>query len=143
LAAELASIRIAVGREPPTAGPLRTTRWHDLTRHPRRPEPSVSPTARSELAAMQARLADALVGLTEPPPHFDPARVGVPRSALVRKRSRAVARHAPAVAAELGDRLGSLFVDYAEARPKPPGGASADVAAFLSYLDVSLGNRRR
>jgi hypothetical protein len=92
---------------------------------------------------MPSRLTDALVGLTEPPPHFDAARVGVARSALVRKRSRAVARHAPAVAAEFGDRLGPLFVDYAEAQPKPPGGASADVAAFLSYLDASLRNRRR
>ncbi|MFC0430876.1 DUF692 family multinuclear iron-containing protein [Kutzneria buriramensis] len=137
LSAELATIRTAAGREPPNTGPPAALP-RNLVRLPSRPEPSVAPAVRSELAAMQARLAEALVGLTEPPPDFDAHRVGVARSALGRKRSRAVARHAPALAAKLGDRLGPLFADCAESWPKPPGGASANVAAFVSYLGTSL-----
>ncbi|MFC0432099.1 DUF692 family multinuclear iron-containing protein [Kutzneria buriramensis] len=143
LSAELAAIRTAVGREPPTAGAPRATMPHHPVRSPHRPGPSVAPALRRDLAAMQSLLAEALVGLTEPPPRFDADRLGVARSALVRKRSHAVARHAPAVAAELGDRLGPLFADYAESRPKPPGGASADVAAFLSYLATPPAARGR
>ena len=133
LAGELAAIRSAVGRGP---ADLDTTsaRWDELSRLPIGPQPRASAEVRRELADVQARLAEALVGLTEPPPRFDADRVDVARSALTRKRSRAVARHAPTVAMTLGDRLGALFADYAQTRPKPPSDADADVDAFVSYL---------
>lgn len=130
LAGELTAIRAAVGREPAdTVSP----RLGDLTRPPNG-SPDVPEDVRLDVARAQDRLAEALVGHAQAPADFDAGRVGVARDALVRKRSRAVARHAPAVAAALRDRLGAVFADYARDRPKPPGDADADVAAFLSYL---------
>ena len=133
LAGELAAIRSAVGRGPAGTDAI-SPRLGALSRQPVNPEPRVPTGIRHGLADAQARLADALVGLAEPPPNFDGERVGVARSVLVRKRSRAVARHAPAVAAALGERLGALFAGYARAQPKPPGDADADVAGFVSHL---------
>jgi hypothetical protein len=131
LAGELTAIRSAVGRGPAGADPV-IPRLGVAT-----PWPGVVATpdeTRHKLAQEQDRLAQALVGHAQSPPHFDVDRVDVARSALVRKRSRAVPRHAPAVAATLGDRLGAVFADYARAQPKPPGDADADVTAFVSYL---------
>jgi hypothetical protein len=142
LAEELASIRSAVGREP--GGPSTEITVPD--RGPVRPESVVPPAVRQDLGEQQHRLADALVGLTEPPPRFDAERVGVARSALIAKRAGAVARHAPAVAEALGDHLPSLFTEYAQALSKPDGEAAADVAAFVAYLRATghlTGSRRR
>lgn len=132
LADELAAIRSAVGRGPAGTAPV-TPRL--AAANP--PLPGVVPApdeTRHELAQAQDRLAQALVGHAQSPPHFDVERVDVARLALVRKRSRAVPRHAPAVAATLGDRLGAVFADYARAQPKPPGDADTDVTEFVSYL---------
>lgn len=133
LAGELAAIRSAVGRGPADTDVI-SPRLGTSSRLPADHEPEVPADVRHGLADTQAQLADALVGLTEPPPKFAADRVDVARSALVRKRSRAVGRHAPSVGAALGDRLGELFADYAGSRAKPPGDADADVAAFVSYL---------
>jgi uncharacterized protein (UPF0276 family) len=144
LRAELAAIRSAVGR--PAAGT-------DAAPTLRLPGPRlvscpapVSPQDRADLDAAQHRLADALVGRTEPPSWFDRERVAVTRSALTAKRAGAVARHAPAVAEALGDQLSDLFAQYAAARAKPAGDAAADVAAFIGHLRATgrlRGSRRR
>ncbi|HEU5472600.1 MAG TPA: DUF692 domain-containing protein [Actinophytocola sp.] len=91
LAGELAAIRAAAGRDPATSpGPI------DLPpASPGISEPVVPQETRDTLAAAQHRLAEALVGLTEPPPGFDAERVGVARAVLTSKRAGAVARHAP------------------------------------------------
>jgi uncharacterized protein len=131
LAAELAAIRTAVGRsQDDTVRP----RLDALAHLPAVSRPDVPEPVRSALATAQQRLADALVGHTEPPPDFDARRIAVARSALVRKRSRAVPRYAPKVAAALGDRLGALFADYACSLPKPAGTAETDVDGFVAYL---------
>ena len=127
LADELAAIRKAVGERPARG-------LDSLSTRPAAPLPAVPSAVREELAVDQARLADALAGLTEPPPRFNADRMGVARSALVRKRSRAVARFAPRVAFALGDRLGAVFTEYARSHPKPLGDAKADVDGFVSYL---------
>jgi hypothetical protein len=132
LAGELAAIRTAVGRGPAGTGPI-TPRLGASTP----PATSVADApdeTRRGLAGAQDRLAQALTGHAQPPPHFDIARVDVARSALIRKRSRAVPRHAPTVAATLGDELTAAFANYARAQPKPPGDAAADVTAFVSHL---------
>jgi uncharacterized protein len=127
LAGELAAIRAAVGgKQCDVAFPL----WQqcDIA------FPATPDQVRHDLAREQERLADALVGLTEPPPDFDADRVRIARTALTSKRAGAVARHAPAVAAALGDALGPLFADYASTTAKPAGDSAADVAAFVAYL---------
>jgi hypothetical protein len=142
LAEELASIRSAVGREP--GGARVSLSMPD--RGPVRPESVVPPAVRQTLGEHQHRLADALVGLTEPPPRFDAERVGVARSALIAKRAGAVARHAPKVAEALGDQLPALFTEYARALSKPDSDAAADVDAFVAYLRAAghlTGTRRR
>jgi uncharacterized protein (UPF0276 family) len=131
LAGELASIRAAVGRGPTDTAPVRLDALSAL---PAAAQPRVPTEIRRDLGDDQGRLADALVGLGEPPPDFDSGRLDVARFALTRKRSRAIARRAPVIAMTLGGRLGPLFADYAAARPKPPGGPDADVDAFVSYL---------
>jgi uncharacterized protein len=132
LAGELDAIRSAVGRGPAGTDPV-TPSLGAAT--PPLPDVVAAPEeTRHKLAREQDRLAQTLVGHAQPPPHFDVDRVDVARSALVRKRSRAVPRHAPAVAATLGNRLGAVFADYARAQPKPPGDAAADITAFVSYL---------
>ena len=132
LAGELAAIRSAVGRGPAGTDPVTSGL---APASPPLPDVAAVPDAtRQGLAGEQDRLALALVGHAPSPPHFDVARVEVARSALVRKRSRAVPRYAPAVAATLGERLGAVFADYARAQPKPTGDAAADVTAFVSYL---------
>jgi uncharacterized protein len=141
LAGELAAIRAAVGAPVAEPRPLRAP-----APRPVPPEAPVPQAIRDALGEAQHRLADALVGLTEPPPRFDAERVGVARSALIDKRAGAVARHAPAVAEALGDRLSPLFAGYADTRPKPPGDAAADVEAFLDHLRAAgllIGSRRR
>jgi uncharacterized protein len=102
--------------------------------------------ARERLAGAQGRLAAALAGAGEVPERFDLGRVRVQRQALAAKRSRAVERYEPAVAAVLGDRLGALFAQYARSVPKPDGDSRADVAGFVEYLRsarVLRGTRRR
>jgi uncharacterized protein (UPF0276 family) len=133
LARELAAIRTAVGRGPDGIAPAYPG-LDELSPLPASPRTPLPAAVRHALAEAQAELAEALVGLGEPPPQFDADRVGVARSALVRKRSRAVARRAPKLAAALGDRLGALFADYAGSQAKPPGDADADVDGFVSYL---------
>ncbi|MFL6144979.1 MAG: DUF692 domain-containing protein [Labedaea sp.] len=144
LRAELAAIRSAVGRAEAGTGAAPRLRLPDTRPVPC--APAVSPGGRADLDAAQHRLADALVGRTEPPPRFDRERVAVARSALTAKRATAVARHAPAVAEALGARLPDLFAQYAQARAKPAGDAAADVAAFVDHLRATgrlRGSRRR
>lgn len=133
LAGELAAIRSAVGRGPAdtdTTGPP----LHEVRRAPVRPQQAVPSAIRNTMANEQARLLEALVALGEPAPGFDLQQVSVARSALTRKRSRAVARHAPAVAAALGDRIDELFADFARSHKKPPGDSDADISGFVAYL---------
>ena len=145
LAGELSAIRAAVGRTgpaegtnpglPPLPGPVAVT-------EPGEPGSEV----RARLAGAQARLAGALAGSGLLPEGFDEHRLRTQRDALAHKRSGAVARHDPAVAAVLGDRLTALFGDYASTVPKPAGGSGNDVAAFVGYLrqtGVLGGSRRR
>lgn len=139
LAGELSAIRAATGRDPATARGALTLPDPVATR----PEPPVPHQVRDTLGQAQHRLAEALVGRTEPPPRFDAERVGVARDALTAKRSGAVARHAPAVAEALGDRLGPLFATYARARAKPTGDSAADVAAFVEFLRATGALPRR
>jgi uncharacterized protein (UPF0276 family) len=142
LEGELAAIRAAVGRGdatvpgfPPLPSPIP-------------PTPAAAPTehTRARLAQAHARLVAALAGSAEPPTGFDAERLRVQRTALVHKRSNAVAWHEPAVALAIGDRLPALFERYAAAVPKPEGGSAADVAAFVGHLratGVLTGSRRR
>lgn len=133
LAAELDAIREAVGREP-AAGTASGPGPRIVPAPPTRPGPPPPDGDRTALAGAQARLAAALADPVGPPDGFDADRVGVARAALVDKRSRAVARYEPRVAAALAGRLGPLFADYAATVAKPPGDSAADVAGFVAHL---------
>ena len=90
--------------------------------------------AREELARRQAELLAALVAGGPAPQGFDPDRLRVQARALLDKRRRVMAAHLPDVAEALGEELPGLFAEYAEGRPRPPGGAHADAAAFAAHL---------
>jgi hypothetical protein len=74
-----------------------------------------------DLAARQAALVAALVAGADPPPGFDPRRLGAAREALLRKRAGDVARHWPLLAAGLGDAWPATFVGWATTRPTQGG----------------------
>ncbi|HWC78717.1 MAG TPA: DUF692 domain-containing protein [Pseudonocardiaceae bacterium] len=143
LAGELTAIRQTTSQEQSTSQPRGFPTPAPIPAPAPEPPPAVR--ARTALAGGQARLATALAEASVEIERFDLGRVRVQRSALVRKRSRAVARHAPTVARLLGDRLDSLFAEYADAQPKPSGDALADVDAFLAHLRATgrLRGRRR
>jgi hypothetical protein len=100
-----------------------------------------SARADGELAARQLSLVAALVAGGAPPAGVDPERVRIQAQALVRKRSRSVARHRPELAASLGADFWPTFQRYAAADPTPPASTSSDVKRFARYLRKSRRNR--
>ena len=72
-----------------------------------------------------------------PPAGVDPERVRIQAQALVRKRSRSVARHRPELAADLGADFWPTFRRYAAADPAPPANTSSDAQRFARYLGKS------
>ena len=93
--------------------------------------------ADGELAARQLSLVAALVAGGAPPAGVDPERVRIQAQALVRKRSRSVARHRPDLAARLGGDFLPAFQRYAAANPAPPANTSSDTKRFARYLRKS------
>ena len=90
-----------------------------------------------ELAARQLSLVTALVAVGTPPAGVDPKRVRIQALALVRKRSRSVARHRPELAADLGADFWPAFQRYAAADPIPPANTSSDAKRFARYVRKS------
>ena len=93
------------------------------------------------LAARQLSLVTALVAGGTPPAGVDPERVRIQALALLRKRSRSVARHRPELAASLGADFWPAFQRYAAADPTPPANTSSDAKRFARYLRKSRRNR--
>ena len=90
-----------------------------------------------ELAARQLSLVQALVAGGAPPAGVDPDRVRIQAQALVRKRSRSVARHRPELAASLGADFWPAFQRYAAANPTPPANTPSDTKRFARYMRKS------
>ncbi|MFJ7216813.1 hypothetical protein [Amycolatopsis sp. NPDC098790] len=91
--------------------------------------------SRSELAARQAELLQALLASGPAPAGFDAARLRVEASVLRRKHGRVLAYQRPEVAEALGERFGALFAEFNAGRPKRDterSGAYAD--AFVTWL---------
>jgi uncharacterized protein (UPF0276 family) len=144
LAAELADIRVAVGRR--AADEAVRTGLALPGSVPVLPETEPTADTRARLADAQTRLAAVFAGTAQVPPDFDDERLKTQRAALIHKRANTVTWHAPDVAAALGDALNELFEQYAAANPKPEGGSANDVASFVDYLraiSVLRGSRRR
>jgi hypothetical protein len=97
--------------------------------------------ADAELAARQLSLVTALVAGGAPPAGVDPERVRIQALALVRKRSRSVARHSPELAASLGADFWPAFQRYAAAEPTPPANTSSDAQRFAGYVRKSRRSR--
>ena len=95
------------------------------------------------LAARQLSLVTALVAGGTPPAGVDPERVRIQAQALVRKRSRSVARHRPELAASLGAGFWPAFQHYAAADLTPPENTSSDAKRFARYLRKSRRSRLR
>lgn len=93
--------------------------------------------ADGELAARQLSLVAALVAGGAPPAGVGPERVRIQAQALVRKRSRSVARHRPELAASLGGDFWPAFQRYAAADPAPPANSSSDAKRFAQYVRKS------
>lgn len=93
--------------------------------------------ADAELAARQLSLVTALVAGGAPPAGVDPERVRIQALALVRKRSRSVARHRPELAASLGADFWPAFQRYAAADPTPPANTSSDAKRFARHVRKS------
>ncbi|WP_155354782.1 hypothetical protein [Acrocarpospora macrocephala] len=53
---------------------------------------------------------------------------------MIAKRRGLVATALPALASALGGNFAREFFDYANGRPKPPGGSRADARAFAEWL---------
>jgi len=96
--------------------------------------------ADAELAARQLSLVAALVAGGTPPAGVDPERVRIQALALVRKRSRSVARHRPELAANLGADFWPAFQRYAAADPAQPANTS-DAQRFARYVRKSRRSR--
>lgn len=91
--------------------------------------------SRSELAARQAELLQALLAGGPPPAGFDASRLKVETSVLRRKHGRVLAYQRPELAEALGERFGPLFAEFNAARPKKDterSGAYAD--EFVTWL---------
>jgi len=73
--------------------------------------------ARTDLAARQAALVDALVAGGPVPAGFDAVRLAVTRRALVRKRAGAAAAQWPLLAASLGPDWPAVFAASVAGRP--------------------------
>ena len=96
--------------------------------------------ADAELTARQLSLVTALVAGGTPPAGVDPERVRIQAQALVRKRSRSVARHRPELAANLGADFWPAFQRYAAADPAQPANTS-DAQRFARYVRKSRRSR--
>ena len=94
------------------------------------------PAHTDELAARQLSLVKALVAGGAPPAGVDPERIRIQALALVRKRSRSVARHRPELAAGLGADFWPAFQRYAAADPTPAN-TSSDAKRFVRYMRKS------
>jgi hypothetical protein len=77
----------------------------------------------------------ALVGHSQAPAAFDPARVRVTAETLLRKRARGVAHAWPQLARALGPRFADCFMDYARRTPPPDGGPLVDGRIFARVLE--------
>lgn len=92
-------------------------------------------SGRDDLAARQFALVSALVAGGPAPDGVDRERVRIQALALLKKRSRAVARHAPEQAAELGPGFWAAFRAYDSARTGPPPDCShCDSRLFAEFL---------
>lgn len=100
------------------------------------PADPAGPEARHDLGIRQESLIAALLTGSKPPAGMDGQRVRAQAIALVRKRTRAVARARPEFAAALGPSFGLLFREYAAstAGAVHTGGAAADCQAFARYM---------
>jgi hypothetical protein len=96
--------------------------------------PDGLPASTDELAARQLSLVKALVAGGTPPAGVDPERVRIQALALVRKRSRSVARRRPELAASLGGDFWPAFRRYAAADPTPPANTSSDARRFARHV---------
>ena len=90
--------------------------------------------ADAELTARQLSLVTALVAGGTPPAGVDLERVRIQAQALVRKRSRSVARHRPELAASLGAGFWPAFQRYAAADPTPPANTASDAKRFARHV---------
>jgi hypothetical protein len=93
--------------------------------------------ARRRLAGTQRALLESLVAGAPPPPGFDRERIRVQAEALAAKRARSVAHRRPDLVERIerrGGRYREVFAAYAAARPKPPGGGTADAESFADWL---------
>jgi hypothetical protein len=101
---------------------------------------------RSEYAARQAQLLDALLRGDDYPEGFVAAQADAAGRSLRRKRARAVAGAWPALAYELGEAFTARFDAFARGADAPPSGDPlADGLAFARSLarDVRLGDAAR
>jgi hypothetical protein len=101
-----------------------------------------SAEADAKLAARQLSLVAALVAGGTPPAGVDPERVRIQALALVRKRSRSVARCRPELAASLGADFWPAFQRYAAADPTPSANSSSDAKRFARYVRKSRRSQR-
>lgn len=98
--------------------------------------PGLEPS-RSDLARDQAALVTALAGRGGAPAGFDEARIGLLRSALRRKRARAIIRTWPRLGAALAD-FDALVEEFMTAHPGPSAdGPAADGRDFAAFLGRS------
>ncbi|SNS26890.1 hypothetical protein [Rhodococcoides kyotonense] len=86
----------------------------------------------TSLARRQEELVRALVAGGPVPAGFDEHAVEVATSALLRKRTAAVARRLPVESTLLGDRFGALFAEWASSHPRD--GESDDARRFVEHL---------
>ncbi len=93
--------------------------------------------ADAKLAARQLSLVTALVAGGTPPAGVDSERVRIQALALVRKRSRSVARYRPDLVASLGAGFWPAFQRYAAADPTPPANTSSDARRFARHVRKS------
>jgi hypothetical protein len=91
--------------------------------------------ARARLAAEQERLVQCLTAGGATPQGFDAGQVATAAQALMRKRSRGVARTWPALAKSLGDDFEDLFARYAASQAQPTGGYLEDGEQFAQWLN--------
>lgn len=94
-----------------------------------------APEARDELEARLHSLVAALVTAADPPPDMDAGRIRAQAVALMHKRSRAVARAQPELAAALGLDFGPAFHAYCKSRPGvSTSGTAVDARQFARHL---------
>jgi hypothetical protein len=92
--------------------------------------------AQARLAVQQAALVRALTGQGVKPANFDAGRIEAVADALLRKRSRSVARVWPGLAAALGEQFAERFAAFARRTGLPRlGGPLADGRAFARALE--------